>query len=189
MAGNLYENGLWVSQGDPVLVNEEVTATPTDNAAAGATRQFVAGQVGKKINLNVTPGSLLVKEYQYVLRNETAQLVGPTVVCWDDPTDGLFGVVAATTGGVPAGIFLGDDTAGVGQRGVQAGNYGFIQVGGHVELLCGSTVTAGSDVTYVIGTGTIVDRTDFGEPLVAVALESGTSGDSVFCLLDLISVD
>lgn len=194
MAGKVYQDGLWISQGDVALVNEEATEVGVA-AAAGAVKQFAAGQLGKKICLPdpTNSGSLVPKEYRYVRRDEATTLnATPCVMAWADPTDlGLFTVELASTftgGQVPAGFFLGDDTAAVGQRGMQDGNFGFIQVGGHIQVPCGGVVTAGADVTYD-ASGLIVNRTAFTEPLVAVALESGTTNDDVWVLISLVTTD
>ncbi len=189
MAGNIYENGLWVSQGQVALVNEQVTE-PGQNPAAGAVKQFVAGQVGKKICLTdpSNSGSLIVKEYQYVERDESTSLDGPLFLQWVDPTVD-YKVELAGTEGVPAGVFLGDDTATTGQRGVQDGNFGFIQIGGVAECVAGGVIAAGDELTP--GTnGQLLSRTVASEALCGVALEAAAStGDLFNVLLNLIRLD
>lgn len=195
MAGKVYQDGLWISQGDVALVNEEATEVGVA-AAPGATKLFAAGQLGKKICLPdpTNSGSLIPKEYRFVRRNESTTLNAvPCVMGWDDPTNmGAFTVKLASTmdspKSVPAGFFLGDDTAAIGQRGMQDGNYGFIQVGGHIQALAGGVVTAASDVTYD-ASGLIVNRTSTTQPLVGVALESGSTTESVWILISLVSTD
>lgn len=189
MAGNIYENGLWVSQGDVALVNEQVTE-PGQNPAAGAVKQFVAGQVGKKICLTdpSNSGSLIVKEYQYVERDETTSLTGPVFLQWVDPTVD-HKVELAGTLGVPAGVFLGDDTATTGQTGVQHGNFGFIQIGGVAEVTSGSAVAAGDELTPD-SLGRAIPRAAATDALCGVALEAATTDGLLFNVaLNLIRLD
>lgn len=108
MAGNTYMDGLWVSQGDPALVCEQQTADPyTIPSVAGAVRQFISGQLGKRIALpNPTnAASLLPNIYQYVKRNSAAAMNQPGyLLTWNSPT--LF-EVRVSRAGIPAGVFLG----------------------------------------------------------------------------------
>lgn len=195
MAGRIYMDGLWVSQGDVALVNEQVT-DPGQNPDPGAVKQFVAGQVGKRIALTdpTNSGGLVSKEYQYVLRDDSTTInVTGSVLHWVDPTAGDFAVALdngfAQVSNVPAGIFLGDDTAAIGQRGMQDGNYGFIQIGGVANLMVSAAVTAGSEVTSTGLNGLVNDRTAHTQALVGIALETGTTNDVVAVVLNLLKVD
>ena len=182
MAGKYYEDGLWVSQGDPALVNEQVTTDIYTAPSAGATRQFVAGQLGKKINLPVptNSGALVANEYRYVLRDDTTTFnTVPCVLEWK--SSALFSVELGAGHKPIAGIFLGNDTATTGQQGMQSGNYGFIQIGGVAYVQAGGTCTAGGDLTTT-SNGLVRDRTVFTEPLVGIALGSSSGGTTAVLL-------
>lgn len=191
MAGKSYMDGLWVSQGQVAKVCEEVTEPGQNPTVAGASKQFVAGQVGKRICMTdpTNSGGLLSKEYQYVLRDDSTQLnTVPCILQWANPTNGLFAVELADGSQAIAGIFLGDDTAAVGDQGMQDGCYGFIGSAGPFQVQCGGNCTQGSDLTTTQN-GLAVDRTTVAEPLLGVALETGTTGDNIWVLLQLAHID
>jgi hypothetical protein len=188
MAGQIYQDGLWVSQGDPRKVNEQQTAFPTDSVDAGAVRQFVAGQLGKEINLpNPTNASSLYPvTYKYVRRytSDAVQNAPYNFVQWQDIDD--FVVQQGTAVGVPAGVsFWDDDAASTLDRGIQVGKFGYIQVGGVSLIKCGAGVVAG-DALMAIAAGE-VDTAVAGKPVVAVALEAvgATLANHVTALLDI----
>lgn len=208
MAGHLYMDGAWVSQGIISQVNEEQTADPTSAAAAGAVRQFVAGQLGKTISLPdpTNSGDLIPKTYQYIQRHENsiADLVPGTLMYWTLPCHGTFEVIEGDNQEVgtpalliPAGIFLGDDAAAVGAQGVQPGNFGFIQIGGCVDALYLDGVGgagAGEEVMDGAFAGTsrgLATRATPSAPRIGVALETvAPEGDDATgsVLLDLVSL-
>ena len=210
MAGHLYQDGCWVSQGIPAQVNEEQTEVGVA-AGAGAVKQFVAGQLGKTISLPdpTNSGALIPLTYQYVQRHpdSTADLVPGTLMYWVAPCGGRFSVIeggaqapAADPAGallVPAGIFLGDDAAvNTLDRGMQPGNFGFIQIGGCATALVedGLTTEAGFEVgdpAFPGGSRSVATKLDPAQPRVGVALETvapeGANG-SAQILLDLVSL-
>ena len=208
MAGHLYMDGGWVSQGQVALVNEEQTEDPTSSAAAGAVRQFVAGQLGKTISLPdpTNSGHLIPKTYQYIQRHENsvADLVPGTLMYWTLPCHGTFEViegdnqaVGTPTLLVPAGIFLGDDAAAVGSQGVQPGNFGFIQIGGCATALFldgVGFVTAGEEVMdggFPAPSRGLATKGSPAAPRIGVALETvSPEGADVTAsvLLDLVSL-
>ena len=208
MAGHLYMDGSWVSQGQVALVNEEQTEDPTSSAAAGAVRQFVAGQLGKTISLPdpTNAGALIPKTYQYIQRHENsiADLVPGTLMYWTLPCHGTFEVIEGDNQEVgtpalliPAGIFLGDDAAAVGFQGVQPGNFGFIQVGGCVDALFLADVgfvTAGEEVMdggFPVASRGLATKATPAAPRIGVALETvAPEGSDVLgsVLLDLVSL-
>lgn len=217
MAGHLYMDGGWVSQGDVALVNEEWTEDPTSSAAAGAVRQFVAGQLGKTISLTdpTNAGDLIPKTYQYVQRHpdSVADLVPGTLMYWVGPCSGRYSVIEGGADApqdddpaplgpagpllVPAGIFLGADAAALGFRGVQPGNFGFIQIGGCVDALVvdGTETIAGIEVGDLNagggGSRGVNLKADPGWPRIGVALETVTAAgqdETASVLLDLVSL-
>jgi len=207
MAGHLYLDGCWVSQGDVAMVNEEQTADPTSSAAAGAVRQFVAGQLGKTISLPepTNSGHLIPKTYQYVQRHEDSadDLVPGTLMYWVEPCGGTYSCIEGDTQAegvtvlIPAGIFLGDDAAAVGSQGMQPGNFGFIQIGGCVDALVvtGTDTVAGSEVmdgAFDTPSRGVAVKTDPAAPRIGVALETSDGereGDGLASvLLDLVSL-
>jgi len=209
MAGHLYQDGCWVSQGIPAHVNEEQTEVGVA-AGAGAVKQFVAGQLGKTISLPdpTNSGALIPVTYQYVQRHENsvADLAPGTLMYWTLPCHGTYEVIE---GGnqevgtpvlmVPAGIFLGDDAAAnLLDRGVQPGNFGFIQIGGCATglFLPGEGfVNAGEEVMdgAFAGTGRgLATRATPAAPRIGVALETmapeGEDAENGSVLLDLVSL-
>lgn len=216
MAGHLYMDGGWVSQGQVALVNEEQTEDPTSSAAAGAVRQFVAGQLGKTISLPepTNSGHLIPRTYQYVQRHpdSVADLVPGTLMYWVAPCGGRYSVIEGGADApqdddpaplgpagdllIPAGIFLGDDAAAVGAQGVQPGNFGFIQIGGCVDALVldATETVAGSEVmdsAFGATSRGVATKLDPAAPRIGVALESAApSGSNTVAsvLLDLVSL-
>jgi len=209
MAGHLYQDGCWVSQGDPALVNEEQTEVGVA-AGAGAVKQFVAGQLGKTISLPdpTNSGALIPLTYQYIQRHpdSAADLAPGTVMYWVAPCGGRYSCIEgdaqapaegpAGTPLVPAGVFLGDDTAAVGSQGVQPGNFGFIQIGGCADVLLnpGLGVLAGQEVQQEGGVPArgIETKADPAQPRFGVALESlvneGEDPITARVLLDIVSL-
>jgi hypothetical protein len=205
MAGHLYQDGCWISQGDPALVNEQQTEVGVA-AAAGAVRQFVAGQLGKTISLPdpTNSGALIPLTYKYIRRHEDSaeDLVPGTVLYWTNPCGGDYTViegdaqVEGVTPLVPAGVFLGDDAAAVGSQGVQPGNFGFIQIGGCADVLVEAAfgVTAGQEVMQ---TGSapargVETKSDPSQPRFGVALETVAADreadETARVLLDIVSL-
>jgi hypothetical protein len=167
-------DGLWVSQGDPRKVNEQQTAAPTDSVDAGAVRQFVAGQLGKDIDLpNPTnSAALLPVTYKYVRRAVlSAPINAPLVVLEYTDVDN-FVVDIATGAGPIAGIgFMDDNNASILDRGVQPGKFGYIQTGGKALVQCGAGVAAG-DILASQDDGTVDTIAAATEQIVGVALEA-----------------
>jgi hypothetical protein len=216
MAGHLYMDGGWVSQGDVALVNEEWTEDPTSSAAAGAVRQFVAGQLGKTISLTdpTNAGDLIPKTYQYVQRHpdSSADLAPGTLMYWVAPCSGRYSVIEGGADApqdddpaplgpagellIPAGIFLGDDAAALGFRGVQPGNFGFIQIGGCADAFVvdgEAPVSAGSeamDSAFGATSRGVANKTDPAAPRIGVLLETVTEPGpgTARILLDLVSL-
>jgi hypothetical protein len=182
MAGHIYVDGLWVSQGDPKLVNE-TTGAP----GAGEVTQFVAGQLGKEINLTdpTNSGALLPLTWKYVSRSGAAINAPYAVVQWADAE--AFDFELADGGGPLAGVaFCDDDNASVPDRGVQVGNYGFIVVGGIVLVQSGAGVAAG-DVLASQDDGTVDTAAAVTENLIGTAIEAvdATLTGHVKVLLDI----
>lgn len=171
MAGNLYQDGLWISQGDPKKVNEQQTTSPTDSVTAGAVRQFVAGQLGKEIALPTSSGALSTVIYKYAQRKTAGATINApyTLVGWSDTSTYTFDTDAAA---LPvAGVcFCDDNSASTLDQGVQKGNFGFIQVGGITYIQSESGVTAG-DMVSSNNSGT-VKKAAAAEKIVGTALEN-----------------
>jgi transcription elongation factor len=179
MAGNLYMDGLFIAQGNPAYVNESVA--------------FAAGQLGKEISLPPTAGSLIPNTYKFVQRKAADGAQNVTGVCfsYDDLTSTTpFTVVgAAAAGKIIAGVWLGDDDAtDVLTRGMQAGNYGFLQVGGIATCLSGAAVSAGETVCVAPGTNNKVIKVDWAtgaatQQVIGVAVTAAGGGDTAFKVL------
>jgi len=187
MAGNLYQDGLWVSQGDPRKVNEQQTAFPTDSVDAGAVRQFIAGQIGKDIDLpNPTnSGALLPVSYKYVRRDTGSGAINAPYVVLEYTDVNNFVVDIASGAGPIAGVgFMDDNAASTLDRGVQPGKFGFVQTGGTVLIQCGAGVAAG-DMLASQDNGTVDTVAAATEQVVGVALEAvgGTLANHVTALL------
>lgn len=186
MAGQIYQDGLWVSQGDPRKVNEQQTAAPTDSVDAGAVRQFVAGQLGKEINLpNPTNSSIGTYSivYKYILRDATdaAQNTPNTLVGWSDLDDFKVKTAAATL--VSAGVsFCDDDNASTLDRGVQVGKYGYIQVGGVATVRSSAAVTAGVPVADN-GDGRVKAAAAATDKVIGYAVTAAGGADVAFDIL------
>lgn len=187
MAGRLYQDGAWVSQGDPRLVNET-----TDNPAtvAGEVTQFVAGQLGKEISLpNPTnSGSLYPVTYKYVQRlaGDVAQNAPYALQQYVAGSEDTFVIERGGATAVPAGVgFMDDNNASVPARGMQVGNFGWILVSGETLVQCAAGVAAG-DALMAVATGQ-VDTGDGTAPSVGVALEAvgATLANHVTALIDI----
>jgi hypothetical protein len=184
MAGRIYLDGLWVSQGQPRLVNE----TLTDPPAAGAVKQFVAGQIGKEVTLPepTNSGDLYPVTYKYARRyaSDAAQNAPYAFQQWQDSDNFVFQQGTAT--GVPAGVaFMDDNNASVPDRGVQVGNFGFILVQGETLVQCAAGVAAG-DALMMIAAG-VVDTATAGKPVVGIAKEAvgATLANHVTAIIDV----
>lgn len=185
LSGQNYQDGLWVSQGDPRKVNEQQTAQPTDSVDAGAVRQFVAGQLGKEINLPVptNSGALYSVVYKYVQRDATdaAQNTPNTLVGWTDLDD--FKVATASATRVPAGVsFCDDDAASTLDRGVQVGKFGYIQVGGVASVRSSAAVTAGVPVADN-GDGRVRAAAAATDKVIGFAVTAAAGADVAFDIL------
>lgn len=173
MAGQIYMDGLWTGALDKPEKANDVTP-------------FVPGQVGKEVSLPspTNSGKLASKTWKYVRRDGAACNAPYAVFHYSDVDDFVAGLAAAA--GVPAGIFHGDDNASdVLERGVQVGNYGFLQVAGTSLVQCGAGVAAG-DALMSMNNGT-VDTATAGIPVIGIALEAvgATLANHVTVLLDI----
>ena len=186
LVGSNYEDGLWVSQGDPTKVNEQFLADPTQSASAGAVRQFVQGQLGKEINLpNPTNSGALVSNrvYKYVQRyaSDAAQNTPNTLVGWQDTTNFVVQTAGATR--VPAGVsFCDDDASSTLDRGVQVGNFGYIQVAGVATVRSSAAVTAGVPVADN-GDGRVKAAAAATDKVIGFAVTAAGGADVAFDIL------
>lgn len=182
MAGQTYMDGLWTGAMDsPAKANDAVP--------------FVPGQVGKEVSLPAptNSGSLFANIYKYVQRKAADGAQNVTGVCfsYDDLTSATPYVVvgAAVAGKLIAGVFLGDDDAtDVLTRGMQAGNYGFLQVGGVATCLSGAAVSAGETVCVAPGTNNKVIKVDWAtgaatQQIIGVAVTAAGGADTAFKVL------
>lgn len=182
MAGNLYQDGLFVAQGRPEYVNEEA------NALTG--QPFAGGQLGKEITLPDPPnsGALAPKTWKFVQRKAAGAAMNTrgTIVEYNAGEETSFVVELAAGSQLVAGVFNGDDNAtDVLTRGMQVGNYGFIQVAGECTVTSTAAAIAVGDAVMSAGNGLVVKATA-GTPVIGVALTAvGGGGGTLTILLDV----
>lgn len=180
MAGSHYMDGMFVAQGNVAYVNESAV--------------FAAGQLGKEIQLTSpsNSGSLLSNVYKFVQRKaaDAAQNTTGVVFSYDAITTTPFVVTGTPAAGkLAAGIWLGDDDAtDVLTRGVQAGNFGYLQVGGIATCLSGAAVTAGQTVAFNPATDNRLIAVDWAtgaatQQIVGVAVTAAGGAGVAFSVL------
>lgn len=171
MAGNTYQDG--------GFTGPWATVTACNDSSA-----FAAGQLGKTITLGGS--SLNPPSYMYVQRkgSDTACNTGKYFMTMVTATQMVVGI----GGTVPVGVFLGDDDqTDITLKGLQSGNYGFIQTKGIANCIA-VTSTAASTVGNVVAVNTTGQITTAATNVpTAGILITATTADGGVCqvLLDI----